>query len=421
MLRILAVLGIAAASLSGPLVADAQDVNKISTTQWDSNNVPRFSIKVEMVDEFGARYEEVRGRLLARNYSGEDLPCSSQILDELAWLIHYTARRRDIQQRFRELEQSLENSNQDFAFQQSSRDGSWGVCHKEWFLILDASIDPLKELAIAGRKPKYPLQFLKHVSTPEQMTAMFEKLLVSHVARDGWNKRKELNMIVSGLGQLLFDSKLESVLPESWPREELGAALIRFMDGTWQNPTTGYWGAWYEEDGGVIKTNDLSITFHIVSYRQGQVERWPKIIDHTFRIRETRYPYGWQFQGTQNNHHAYDVVRLLRLGWPKMDVLQKAHTRAELFIMLARALRLSMNFRGEFDARPYNRVAEAYYFGVSFLDEVGYFLPSKRFWTWGVADFDSESLRQTILENLRNLNSQDPMAVAAIRKLEAAN
>ena len=85
--------------------------------------------------------------------------------------------------------------------------------------------------------------------------------------------------------------------------------------------------------------------------------------------------------------------------------------------MLARAQRLSLNFNGEFDARPYNSVAEAYYFGVSFFDEIGYFRSSKRFWT--MVDFDSEPTRQLILTNIRNLDSDDPMLSAALRKLEA--
>ena len=418
-LRILAVVTVFAASLSAPLATDAQDEKKISTTEWLSGKVPRFSIKLDMKQEFGSRYEEVRSRLLNRNKRGEDLPCSSQILEELSWLILYTARRSDVEQRFRDLESSLKNPDQEFAFHQSARDGSWGACHKEWFLILDASVDPLKELAIAGKKPKYPLRFLDPISTPEQVTALFEDLVVSHVARDGWNKRKELNMVISSLGQLLFLPYLEPVLPDSWPREKLTTALVQFMDDKWQNPKTGYWGAWYEEDDKIVKTDDLSITFHIVSYRKGKVKRWPILVNNTFRIREIRYPYGWHDRDTQNNHHAYDVTRLLRLGWPQMSFIQKARTRAELFIMLARAQRLSMNFDGEFDAEPYNRVAEAYYFGVSFFDEAGYFRPSKRFWT--TIDFDSEPLRQLILGNLRKLNSEDPMAAAALRKLEATD
>jgi len=418
-LRTIGAAVIFSALLSAPLITDAQDVKKVSTTEWISGKVPRFSIKLDMKQEFGNRYEEVRNRLLERNKKGEDLPCSSQILKELSWLILYTARRSDVEQRFLDLESSLKNPNQEFAFHQSARDGSWGSCHKEWFLKLDASVDPLKELATAGKEPKFPLRFLESISTADQITALFNDLIISHVGRDGRNKRKELNMVVSSLGQLLFLPNLESVLPNSWPRDKLAAALIQFMDDKWQNPATGYWGAWYEEDGKVVKTDDLSITFHIVSYRNGKVEQWPTIVDHTFRIREMHYPYGWHYQGTQNNHHAYDVTRLLRLGWSEMTFLQKARARAELFIMLARAQRLSMNYDGEFNAEPYNKVAEAYYFGVSFFDEAGYFRPSKRFWT--SINFDSEPLRQLILGNLRKLNSEDPMAAAALRKLEATD
>ncbi|MEO1866548.1 MAG: hypothetical protein ABGX98_12425 [Pseudomonadota bacterium] len=397
--------------------AHGQETGKISTTEWLNGKVPRFSIKLKMIEEFGATYEEARNQLLTRNKKGEDLPCSSQILEEISWLMLYTARRNDLSKRFGDLEESLKIADQRFAFKQSEQDGAWGICHEEWFLKLDASVDPLKELAASGKKPKYRLGFLEEVSTPENITKLFEELTISNVARDGWNKRKELNLVVSSLGQLIFLPDLDPILPAWWPREAIAAALIKFMDEKWQNPETAYWGAWYEEDGRIIKTDDLSITFHIASYRDGQVKRWPDIVNNTFRTREIRYPYGWHYQDTQNNHHAYDVARLLRLGWPQMSFIQKARARAELFIMLARAQRLSLNFNGEFDARPYNSVAEAYYFGVSFFDEIGYFRSSKRFWT--MVDFDSEPTRQLILTNIRNLDSDDPMLSAALRKLEA--
>ncbi len=87
-----------------------------------------------MIEEFGATYEEVRNRLLTRNRKGEDLPCSSQILEEISWLMLYTARRNDLTKRFGDLEESLKIADQSFAFKQSEQDGAWGVCHEEWLL-----------------------------------------------------------------------------------------------------------------------------------------------------------------------------------------------------------------------------------------------------------------------------------------------
>ena len=94
-----------------------------------------------MIEEFGATYEEARNQLLARNKKGEDLPCSSQILEEISWLMLYTARRSDLRKRFGDLEESLKIADQRFAFKQSKQDGAWGICHEEWFLKLDASVE----------------------------------------------------------------------------------------------------------------------------------------------------------------------------------------------------------------------------------------------------------------------------------------
>jgi hypothetical protein len=190
------------------------------------------------------------------------------------------------------------------------------------------------------------------------------------------------------------------------------------MDNEWQDKVTGYWGAWHEVGDRLIKTEDLSITFHIASYRDGKISRLPELVRTTGRTRERAYPYGWQDRGTQNCHHAYDVVRLVRFGWPLMNAQQKAFARAQLVIMLARTTRLAINSVGEPDAKPYNRVAEAYYFCASLLDEIGFFRRSKNFWT--SLEFDTaDELRLKMLAQLEHLPQQDPMVGAARRKLEA--
>jgi len=191
------------------------------------------------------------------------------------------------------------------------------------------------------------------------------------------------------------------------------------MDETWQDPETGYWGAWYEVDGKIVKTEDLSITFHVARYRGGQVPLLDKIALTTFDIRERRYPFGWQDRGTQNTHHSYDVVALVRFAWPMMTEFQRARAQAELTIILVRTLRLALNSRGEFDATPFDSLGEAYYFGVSLLDEIGYFRPSRNF--WARRNLDSEPLRQKIMARMAEIPSNDPMLAAARRKLQATD
>jgi len=182
-------------------------------------------------------------------------------------------------------------------------------------------------------------------------------------------------------------------------------------------PVTGYWGAWYQVGDKLIKTEDLSITFHIASYRDGKISRLPELVRTTGRIRERAYPYGWQDRGTQNCHHAYDVVRLVRFGWPHMTEVQKAFARSQLVIILARTTRLAINYVGEVDTRPYSAVGEAYYFCASLLDDIGYFRRSRNFWS--KLEFDNaEELRLKLLGQLERLPKGDPMVDAARRKLQ---
>jgi hypothetical protein len=236
------------------------------------------------------------------------------------------------------------------------------------------------------------------------------------VLESGIDNRKELNLTVTGLGQLLFLPALGPLFPPSWPRAEVAAALIAFMDAEWQDPATGYWGAWYQVGEKLIKTEDLSITFHIASYRDGKIAHLGRLVRTTGRIRERIYPYGWQDRGTQNCHHASDVVRLVRFGWPHMENVQQAFARSQLMIILARTLRLSINAVGQVDSRPYNRIAEAYYFCASLLDELGYFRSSQNFWST-LTLAEAETLRLKLLEQLERLPPGDPMIDAARRKL----
>ncbi len=135
-----------------------------------------------------------------------------------------------------------------------------------------------------------------------------------------------------------------------------------------------------------------------------------------FASRTLKYPYGWRDRGRQNNHHAYDVVRLLRRSWPYLNFNQKARGRAQLVLMLARSLGLSINHKGAMDDRPYDSVPEAYYFGVSFLDEIGYFRTSRRFWS-ALEMEGADQVRDRLEQHLVALNSEAPMATAALRKL----
>ena len=376
---------------------------------------PDFPVKRKMNQRYRTRLNDLHSTIHDRMEAGENLTCSAQIFEEAHWLVNYTDRAEDIERRIAEIEESLEPGGRTAAAVQDPADGSFSPCSESWIWRFHNSVDPLKELAQNGEKPECPLKFWEPVDTPEEINALMRDLLLSD-ARSGHNKRKELNLAITALGQLLWLDYTDSVFPEHLDRELLGNALKKFVDEEWQDADTGYWGAWYRDDGEVRKTNDLSITFHIISYRSGQVERLEQIGNTTFAIRTVKYPYGWSTGGTQNNHHAYDVARIINLTWDHLDGIARAYAGTSMFLMMARSMGLSIDGNGRFDPRPFTTVAEAYYFGISFFEELGYFgneTPRNQ----SIVISNSEALLDKIEENLLALDQSDPWVAAARRKL----
>jgi hypothetical protein len=388
--------------------------------RYIANFIPESPYKRDMNGRFRDEIQNLRQQVMDMHRTGHEPICSTQILGEARDLMNYTNNATAVRERLDDLRASLMRPDQDYAYEQSPDDGSWGGCYKAWYLRLDASVDPLKELVEAGRRPAYPLRFFEPVNTPEKMRAYLESLLISDVKASGIDNRKELNYAITSLAQILFKPKVAALLPEGTPTNALAATLQDFLDNRAQNPETGFWGAWYMIDGELKKTNDLSITFHAISYRADDPPHMHELADTLFAMRTSRYPYGWRDQGKQNNHHAYDVARLLRRAWPYMTPDQQARATAELTIMVARSLNVSIRPDGSFDDEPYTSPAEAYYFGVSFLDEVGFFRASRRFWT-PLEVSDSESLRRVLLQHLQQMDQRNAMVSAALRKLAATD
>jgi len=383
---------------------------------------PELPYKRDMNRWYRPRLNPLVEEIRQRQANGENLTCSVQIYREAHWLVNYTTRGAEVERRIGDLKKSLaDDRDQSWAAQQDESDGSWGACYESWFFRLHASVDPLKELQVKGEKPRYRLKFLEQVDTVEELEALYDEMIISRLDVDGTSHRRDLNLVTTALGQMLWLPELAEVLDEDYPREKMAQALIRIVDDKWQNQETGYWGAWYEQGGRINKTDDLSITFHIVSYRKGDVKRLEQIARTTLNLRETKYPFGWHDRGTTNNHHSYDVAKLLRFSWPYLNDYQRLAVSAEISIMLARSLRLTMDGQSRFFTDAYDNIGDAYYFGVSFLDEVGYFRRSKRFWARDMRFPKAEIIRLRLLANLEALNSQDPMVQAALRKVRATD
>jgi len=350
------------------------------------------------------------GELRRREAAGEPVAYAKQVLHEAKWLISYTAEYDRAAERLADLRRSLEAGAAQAVEQ--AEDGSYAPGCQEWFFRLDLSLDRLILLNALGQKPPRPLTLLERVNSPERLAAYFDSILISDIPATGRDHRKELNFSAAALARLI-PGAVESGFSF---HPELEQALWRYLDDRWQDPQTGYWGAWYRKDGRVIKTADLSITFHIVSYRAGRVRRWPQIIATTLAIRERDYPFGWLENGRRSNHHHYDVVTLLRHGWPHMTEAQRAESRTRIDEMLAWCLAETIRPDGTFDGDASDGTPEAFYFGVSFLDEIGCFDAQRRFWTDRELP-EAEALRQRLLRAVMRLNMTDEHTLFAFGKL----
>lgn len=359
-----------------------------------------------------AERDELIETLRQREQEGRPTACSKQILSEVKWLLSYTTHYDRAKSRLGDLRASLARPDQTQHVRQSPADGSWGACCQEWFFKLDATVDQLIVLNALGQQPQHPLSFLERINSPDKLRQYLDSIVVSDIAATGVDNRKELNHSVSALVRLIPGTVRSGF--EFHP--DLERTLWDYLDNTWQNPDTGYWGAWYRKDGRIIKTDDLSISFHIVSYRQGRVKRWPEIIATTLAIRDREYPYGWLEDVGPSNHHNYDVVTLFRHGWPHMTPTQQAEVEKTIGEMLTWCLSTSLRDDGTFTSGGASGLAEAFYFGVSFLDEVGYFTKQRRFWT--DQEFpDSEAVRQRLLEAAWKLDFADQHTKFALAKL----
>ena len=134
------------------------------------------------------------------------------------------------------------------------------------------------------------------------------------------------------MAEIVFKQEVQDYVARHVRGLDLGQAYTdafrEFIDD-WQDPETGYWGvSWHRIGGGIRKATDLSFTYHIIAYRQGDVRYWDRIIATTLALEDQEYPFGWRYQGQLTNHNAYDVVRIFQSGWPHMDADQRGQSPA---------------------------------------------------------------------------------------------
>jgi hypothetical protein len=383
---------------------------------------------LERQKEFGDRLGRLGKRLAEIQQSGHSMECSNEIYLEAKWLHRYTTYWDELKGRLDDLEKSLNGLDQDFASRQSPDNGLWGPCYHRSFFKVEATMLALIQLETMGAVPQFPIRMPAPFDTFASAFAHFRSLLVSDIAHNGIDNRGELGNL-STVGSLAyFKAYLQSYLREiaGLPRnegaganaEENSKAFAKFIEA-WQDPGTGYWGAWYSSAGRLYKTADLSFTFHIISYRRGDVDHWPAITETTFAIEDEPYPYGWRHNGEFTNHNNYDVAKIFRYGWPHMNPQQRQRTAAAIDEMLHWTLTLSLQPNGSFKTVStfFSSTGADFYFGVSFLQTIGFWDDEKRFWT--ERDFpNAPAICSRIKSKLMEMALESHESEVALQRLE---
>jgi hypothetical protein len=385
----------AAALLSAAALASsfpAAPPNDVEHTARRQQEFARFDPKYE--ERKSARVERLRAlaaEVNKREAARQSTACSHQILWELKLLIATTAGFGAIDARIRDLEASLAHPEREgIAGKQNAEDGSWGKCFESWPLKLMASYDHRKD------RPSGPFRFLDRVNSPEKLTEYLASIATSDIARTGIDHTYDLNESLSDLMRLVLRDQPEGY---AWhPR--LKETLMDLLLNRFRNPETGWWGERYVRDGAVKFVDDLSMTFHTVSYLEGKVSDMAKVIDTALALKDVNTPAGWLYDGAYWNHNNMDVAVLFRYGWREADATQRQAMKAEMEKMLHWCLAESLQPDGSFrPILPDASLEEANYFGATFLARIGYFDASRRFWT-DAAFPDADAVRRRIIDNV---------------------
>ena len=242
---------------------------------------------------------------------------------------------QEAKERLEHLRQMLKAEKDPHDGSQVLADGSYGCCTKEWFLKVDNTTDELIALGMKWQDPEHPVKLLERINSPEKLAEYLDSVLIADVQKTGIDTRTELNHSSSALARYILWSGTFWEIPTQVELDPgLRKAFLTYLDEKWQDPKTGYWGTWYRTKDGLVKTTDLSITFHLAKYRGGKVNRWPEILRTTLAFKDHEYPFGWLEDGQMTNHHNYDVAALFRMGWPHADARQKQDIQKEIRRML---------------------------------------------------------------------------------------
>jgi hypothetical protein len=345
------------------------------------------------------RMTEAEEELAKREWKGHDTSYTRAALYELDYWVSCTADVKAVKAALAHLQTALHRSDPPSALTQDA-DGSFGPGTNVWFLKLDRSTDQI--LAREWPWPRKPM-FLECINDPVRMVTYLQDLCWSDIARCGRDNRKELNLAISVIARLVVKGGQAGYLsgPGFYP------AFERFVLD-WQDPDTGFFGMTYITDGNgnQVRTQDLSLTFHMARYVPHLVRWWPKLIETLLAMKKGVYPQGWLDGGTKmTDHNNYDVVELFYRGWLRMEPWQRQAASAAVEELSDWCLGSSVNDDGSLlSPDKSDPIPDSFYYAASFLDTIGFFNNKKRFWSTNASSHDSRKIKTGMIAQLRKFN-----------------
>jgi len=393
--KILHVLVLMSCSISVSLaqLPSQSDLAHKTTTQKEfiQYNPDYVQMKAQRV----ARIRELITKVREQEASGYMTSCSHQILWEIEALITQTADFSLIDRRLADLDSSLVHPEKEaLAQEQDTVNGSCGKCSEEWFCKLYEFCEEIGKEENKNNVLKIQPHFLDQINSSEKITNYLMAVSVSDIPKTGTDNLLEFNLSVSNLMRLIMRDR-----PKEYPWDpRLKETIMDLIFNHFRNPETGWWGESYIRDGHVQFVDDLSTTFHIVTYLKGNVPDLQRVISTTLAVKDLNYPVGWLWNGAYWNHNNMDVVALFKAGWPYANENQKKTMSFEIQKMLEWCLSESLQADGSF--KPHiadGSLEESVYYGVSFLGRIGFFDKSERFWT-NQKFRDAKAIRKKIID-----------------------
>jgi hypothetical protein len=334
---------------------------------------------IQMKAERIKKVRELYGKVSELEDQGKNSTCSHQILWEIKALITQTADFTLLDRRLNDLDLSLTNPlKENITMILDSVTGNWGNCFDQWFCKLSSFCEEIGREENKNSTLKFQPHFLDQINSPEKLTNYLMTVSVSDIPKTGTDNLLEFNESISNLMRLILRDRPKGY---SWD-PKLKETLMDLILNQFRNTETGWWGESYVRNGQVQFVDDLSTTFHIVTYLNGNVPDLHRIISTTLAVKDINFPIGWLWNGNYWNHNNMDVVALFKAGWPYADDKQKKTIAFEIQKMLDWCLNESFQANGSF--KPHigdGSLEEGVYYGVSFLGRIGFFDKSECFWT----------------------------------------